>query len=106
MGGGAETGQGGEVGVDELKKKRFLWGVALAWTPLIPTLIGFGNVFRGISEGKATGLGVVTGGLSELFVVCGIGAVLIGQVAAITFRSGHFRPGTGYVACFQFCQSP
>jgi hypothetical protein len=90
MGGGAEAGESGEVGVDDLKKKRFLWGVGLAWAPWIPTAIGLVSVFM---TQKATGLGVVTGGLSELFVVWGIGAILIGQVAAIVLLSRAFSPG-------------
>jgi len=90
LGGGAEAGESGEVGMDDLKKKRFLWGVLLAWAPWIPTL---GYAFRGISEQKATGLGAVVGGLVELFVVCGIAAILIGQVAAIVLLCRAFSPG-------------
>jgi hypothetical protein len=90
VGGGAEAGQGGQVGVDTLKKKRFLWGVFLAWAPWIPSI---GYALRGISEQKATGLGAVAGGLTELFVVCGIGAILIGQVAAIVLLFRAFSPG-------------
>jgi len=94
LGGREEAGEGGEVGVvEELKKKRFLWGVLLAWAPWIPTLIGIGYAFRGISEQKATGLGAVAGGLTELFVVCGIGAILVGQVAAIVLLFRTFSPG-------------
>jgi hypothetical protein len=40
VGRGAETGEGGEVGVDDLKRRRFLWGVVLAWAPWIPILAG------------------------------------------------------------------
>jgi hypothetical protein len=80
--------------VDELKKKRrFLWGVALAWSPWIPALVGIGYAFRGILGQKATGLGALAGGLSELFVVCGIGAILIGQIAAIVLLCRAFSPG-------------
>ena len=106
MGGGAEAGQGGEVGaqghetgldameiVDGVRKKPFLWGVALAWTPWIPILIGLGDALIGISRQKATGIGVVTGGLTELFVVWGIGAILIGQVVAIVLLFRAFSPG-------------
>jgi hypothetical protein len=38
--------------LDELKKKRFLWGVALAWTPAVPALIGLSNALRGMSKSK------------------------------------------------------
>jgi hypothetical protein len=67
--------------------------VALVWTPWIPTLVGIGYAFTSILGQKATGLGAVAGGLSELFVVWGIGAILIGQVAAIVLLSRAFSPG-------------
>jgi hypothetical protein len=93
VGGGAEAREGGEIEVDELNKRRFLWGVGLAWAPWTPALIGIGYAFRGISEQKATGLGAVAGGLSELFVRYGIGAILVGQVAAIVLLVRAFSPG-------------
>jgi hypothetical protein len=81
--------------VDELKKKRFLWGVGLAWAPWIPTLIGLSRVLRGISEAKATGLGAVGAGLVESIVLWGIITILIGQITAIVlllraFSYGHW----------------
>jgi hypothetical protein len=79
--------------VDELKKKRFLWGALLAWAPWIPILIGLGDALIGISRQKATGIGAVAGGLTELFVVWGIGAILIGQVAAMVLLFRAFSPG-------------
>jgi hypothetical protein len=79
--------------VDELKKKRFLWGVALAWAPWIPTLIGLRIAFRGISEQKATGLGALGAGLVESFVLWGIVAILVGQVTAIVLLFRAFSPG-------------
>jgi len=93
VGGGTEAGQGGEVGVDELKKRRFLWGMVLAWAPWIPILIGLGNALIGISRQKAAGIGAVAGGLTELFVVWGIGAVVVGQVTAIFLLFRAFSPG-------------
>jgi hypothetical protein len=93
MGGGAEAGESCEVGVDERKKKLFFWGVGLAWAPWIPTLVGIGYTFRGISEQKATGLGAVAGGLSEIFVLYGIGAILVVQIAAIVLLFRAFSPG-------------
>ena len=57
--------------------------MALASAPWIPALIGIGYAFRGITEQKATGLGAVVGGLSESFVLAGMGAILIGEVVAI-----------------------
>jgi hypothetical protein len=93
MGGGTEAGKGSEVGVDELKRRRFLLGVGLAWTPWISTLVGIGYTFRGIWEQKATGLGAVAGGLSETFVLYGIGAILLVQIAAIVLLFRAFSPG-------------
>ncbi len=79
--------------MDEVRKKRFLWGIALVWAPWVPTLIGLGYAFRGIAEQKATGLGAVAGGLSESFVLAGIGAILISQVIAIILLCRAFSPG-------------
>ncbi|MGB8988422.1 MAG: hypothetical protein WCC37_17625 [Candidatus Sulfotelmatobacter sp.] len=93
MGGRAKAGEGGEVGVDELKKRRFLWGIGLAWAPWIPMLVGIGNVFKGISEQKATGVGAVAGGLSEMFVLWGIASIFISQVVAMVLLVRAFSPG-------------
>ena len=84
--------------MDDLKKKRFLCGVVLAWAPWVPTLVGIGYAFRGIWEQKATGLGAVAGGLSEIFVLWGIGSILVTQTAAIVlliraFPAGHWARG-------------
>jgi hypothetical protein len=79
--------------VDELKKKRFVWGLLLAWAPWIPTLVGIGYGLRSISKEHATGIGAVVGGLSEIFVLWGIGAALVGQVAAIVLLCRALSPG-------------
>jgi hypothetical protein len=48
------------------EKKRFAWGLGLAW---LPVLLAFGpglfNAFRGISQERATGLAAVAGGFAE-----------------------------------------
>jgi hypothetical protein len=70
---------------DTLKQRRFLWGVALAWAPWVPMMIGLSHVFRGINGSKATGLGAVAGGFVESYlligqaatVICGVGAMLL-----------------------------
>ncbi len=102
MGRGTEAGKDGEIGApegtsldamevaDEVKKKRFLWGVLLVWAPWIPIMIGLGHA---LIEQKATGIGAVAGGLTELFVVWGIGSILIGQVAAVVLLFRAFSPG-------------
>jgi len=100
VGGGAEAGEGGEVAVDELKRRRFLWGVGLAWAPWIPTLVGIGYAFGGIWGQKTTGLGAVAGGVTEIFIMWGIGAILIGQVAAIVLLFRAFSPGHGVRSVF------
>ncbi|MGD0567465.1 MAG: hypothetical protein ABSA78_03590 [Candidatus Sulfotelmatobacter sp.] len=79
--------------MDDVKKKRFLWGVALAWVPWIPIGIGLANALIGISRQKATGIGAVAGGLTELFVVWGVCAILIGQVTGIVLLFRAFAPG-------------
>jgi hypothetical protein len=53
---------------EERKRRSFLWGVALAWLPFFPLLIGLLNALRGVSAQKATGLGAVAGGFAEMGV--------------------------------------
>jgi hypothetical protein len=76
--------------MEDVTKKRFIWGVLLAWAPWIPTLVGLGYALTGIWQQKATGIGVVAGGLSEMFVVWGIATMIISQVAAIIWLSRAF----------------
>ena len=79
--------------MDPLKKKRFLWGVLLAWTPWLPTIIGLGYAFRGIAREKATGLAAVAGGLTETFLLFGLLATVVFEVAAIILLLRAFEPG-------------
>jgi hypothetical protein len=58
---------------DEVRKKRFLWAVLLVWTPWIPIAIGLGNTLFSIPRQKATGIGIVAGGLTELIGIPGSG---------------------------------
>jgi hypothetical protein len=81
--------------MDPLKKKRFLWGVLLAWAPWLPAMIGLGNAFRGISSEHATGLAAVAGGLTEMLVLVGLTATVVFEVGAIVllvraFEGGHW----------------
>src|SRR5437899_12068045 len=46
-------------------RKRFAWGVGLAWLPLLSLVPGLFSAFRGVSQEKATGLAAVAGGLAE-----------------------------------------
>ncbi len=65
----------------------------LAWTPWLPTLIGLGYVFRGIATEKATGLAVVAGGLTEMFLLFGLLVTVVFEVAAIILLVRAFEPG-------------
>src|SRR5215469_5964608 len=67
----------------DTKRMWFLWGMILAWIPVIPAIIGIFNAFRGISEQKATGLGAVAGGVAEVYATLGMILVLILPVVAI-----------------------
>lgn len=81
--------------MDPLKKKRFFWGVLLAWIPWLLTMIGVGNALRGIAAEKATGLAAVAGGLAETFLLFGLLVTVVSEVAAIillvrAFERGHW----------------
>ena len=81
--------------MDDLKQKRFLWGVALAWAPWVPMMIGLANAFRGISNTKATGLAAVAGGMAEMYALLGLAATLICEVSAIALLFRAFSRGHG-----------
>ncbi len=87
----AVSEESGKSLVDEPEKKRFLWGVSLAWAPWVPVLIwstlGLVNAFK---EQKATGLGAVAGGLAEAFTLFGMAATLVFEVSAIVLLVGAF----------------
>lgn len=94
--------------MDDLKRKRFLWGVLLAWSTLPPVMYGCANAFRGISEQKATGLAAVVGGLAEGLVPYGLLVTLILQVTAIVmlvrgFSSEH--SGRSVLSVVSICWS-
>ena len=94
--------------LDDQKKRLFLWGVVLAWVPWIPTLIGLANSFSGISNTKGTGLTAIAGGFVEMFVMWGIVAMLIAQVAAVVLLFRAFAPGhwtRGLLATLSICAS-
>jgi hypothetical protein len=86
--------------VDDVKHKRFLWGVALAWAPSIPTMIGLGYALRGIGGSSATGVGVVAGGFAEGYVLVGMAATLICEAVAMVLLFRAFSPGHGLRAAF------
>ncbi len=100
MGGGTEAEAGDKVMDDKLKQKRFLWGVALAWAPSIPTMIGLGYAFAGIGNSKATGLAAVAGGFAEMYVLFGLAATLICEVGALVLLFRAFSSGHGVRSAF------
>jgi hypothetical protein len=57
---------------NDAKTKRFFWGMVLAWIPSVPLIIGVFSSFRGISGQKATGLGAIAGGVSEVYLTFGV----------------------------------
>src|SRR5258708_4789438 len=85
-----------DIQTDGIKRKRFLWGVGLAWTPFLFLIIPLFSAFCGIAREKATGMAVLGGALVEFFSTFGLAATLVFEVAAIilllrTFSGG--RPG-------------
>jgi hypothetical protein len=93
-----------DIQPDDLKRKRFLWGVCLAWTPflllVIPTALGIFGALRGIAKEKATGLAAVAGGLMEFFSTFGLAATLVFEVAAIILLLRAFSGGRPVRALF------
>jgi len=85
---------------DELKRMRFFWGVALAWTPWVPTIIGLSSAFRGISNTKATGLAAVAGGFAEMYVMAGLAATVICEVSAMVLLFRALSAGHGVRSAF------
>jgi hypothetical protein len=91
---------------DDAKRKRFLWGVALAWVPWIPVIIGLGNAFVGISNTKATGLAAVAGGFVEMRLM--MAATLMCEVSAMVLLFRAFSPGhelRSFFSVFSICAS-
>jgi biopolymer transport protein ExbB/TolQ len=94
--------------VDDLNKKRFLLGILFAWAPWVPTIVGLRYAFRGISNTKATGLGVLIGWLAEAFVLWGAITMVIAEIAAIVYLARAFSAGHGlrnFLAAFSMLLS-
>jgi len=69
--------------------KRFAVGMLLAWAPWVPTLLGLIHIVV-ISGNKATGIGAVAGGVSEMLVLLGLGTMIVSQITAIALLSRSF----------------
>jgi hypothetical protein len=71
--------------MDEVRRKRLLWGMLLAWAPGIPLIIGPFNNFKEFSREKATGVAAVVGGMAEIYGTTGPVLTFLLEVAAIIF---------------------
>ena len=90
---------------DDAKKRRFLWGVLLAWIPFLFFVL---NAFREISTQKTTGLGAVAGGVTEAFATFGFAASVALQVTAIVLLVRAFskkHPTRTFFAVLSICCS-
>ena len=85
---------------DELKRKRFLWGVALAWAPWVPMMIGFSYLFKTEVNTKATGLELLDGGFVVAYRWSGLAATLICEVGAMALLFRAFSRGHGARSAF------
>ena len=85
---------------DDLRHKRFLWGVVLACSPWVPMMIGLSYLFRGMWNSKATGVAAVAGGFAEAYVLVGLAATLICEVAAMALLFRAFSRGHGVRSVF------
>lgn len=77
-------------GTHDCLPRRFLWGIVFAGISSIPFVFLFANVFRGISSEKATGLGAVAGGLTEVYVTFGFILTFALPVASIVLLCRSF----------------
>jgi hypothetical protein len=65
--------------VDDPAKRRFLYGVGLAWVPWVPALICLGYA--------------AMGHISQWLILCGTGAMIASQVSAIFLLCRSFSRG-------------
>ncbi len=87
--------------MDDISRRRFRWGVFLAWSPfLFFTVIGLLNALSSISSRKATGLGAVAGGISEALVTFGIAGILVIEVTAVVLLLRSIRQARPLRAIF------
>lgn len=87
-----------EENLEVTQKKRFRYGLLLAWVPLIffivPTAIGIIRAIAQMSSEKATGLAAVAGGVSEVAATFGLVVIVASEIVAIvmlirTFSRSH-----------------
>ena len=89
-----------DIQTDDTKRKRFLWGVCLAWTPFlffIPTVI---SAFNGIAREKVTGLAVVAG-LDGVLLHFRMAAILVLKWRQLSCCCAHSLEATRHVPLSQ-----
>jgi hypothetical protein len=79
-----------EENLESVQKRRFRYGLLLAWIPLIFFIIPIAQM----SGQKATGLAAVAGGITEVAATLGLMAIVVAEIAAIamllrTFSRKH-----------------
>jgi hypothetical protein len=79
--------------MDERVKKRFFWGVLLAWIPAIPLVFTLIRGLRDLSTSHATGLAAVASGFVQVYLTLGVGLTLVFEVAAIVLLFRSFSRG-------------
>ena len=79
--------------MDERAKKRFFWGVLLAWIPALPLVFTLIGGLRDLSTSHATGLAAVAGGLAEVYLTLGVGLTLVFEATAIVLLFRSFSRG-------------
>jgi hypothetical protein len=97
-----------DIQTDDIKRKRFLWGVCLAWTPFLFFIPAVTSLFNGIAKEKATGLAAIAGGFREFFSTFGLAAVLTFEVAAVILLLRTFsgaRPVRALFSVLSICCS-
>jgi hypothetical protein len=76
-----------EENLEITQKKRFRYGLFLAWVPLlffiVPTAIGIIRAIAQVSSEKATGLAVVAGGVAEVASTFGLLVIVASEVVGI-----------------------
>ncbi len=83
---------------------RFTKGLLLTWIPFLvltlPTLIMLVRTMIAVHSQKATGLGVVAGGISQSFVTFGLVSLIATQGFAVSLLSRTFQKGHGIRSVF------
>jgi len=96
-----------EENVEVTQKKRFRYGLVLAWVPLtffiVPAAIGIIRALAQVSNEKATGLAAVAGGFAEVAATFGLVVIIASEVVAIamlvrTFSRSHMA--RNFIAIF------